>query len=124
MKKNPIVPYLLIIAFGLGLIFFLSLGGIDKKEEAEKKADEPKTEQTDDKTEAAEPDAEKITSAKCISCHGEGLKGGMGPSLHKTGLKAADVEKILHDGKGAMPGGILTDDKEIAAVAKYIEDLK
>lgn len=124
MKKNPVVPYLLIIAFGLGLIFFMSLNGIDKKEEATKKAEEPKTEQTDGKTEAAEPDAEAITTAKCISCHGEGLKGGMGPTLHGTGLKADAVEKILNDGQAAMPGGILTDEKEVAAVAKYIADLK
>lgn len=124
MKKNPVVPYLLIIAFGLGLIFFMSLNGIDKKEEATKKAEDPKTEQTEGKTEASEPDAEAITTAKCISCHGEGLKGSVGPSLHGTGLDAAAVEKILRDGQASMPGGILTDDNEITAVAKYIADLK
>lgn len=124
MKKNPVVPYLLIIAFGLGLIFFMSLGGVDKKEEAAKKAEEPKTEQTEGESQAAEPDAEAVTTAKCISCHGDDLKGSMGPTLHGTGLDAAAVEKILVDGQGGMPGGILSDDKEIAAVAKYIADLK
>lgn len=127
MKKNPVVPYLLIIAFGLGLIFFMSLSGADKKNEAAKK-DDPKTEQSGGDKESAssgEADPKAITSAKCISCHGDDLKGSMGPSLHGTGLKAAEVEKILIDGKGSgMPGGLLSDDAEVKAVAEYIEGLK
>ena len=31
MQKNPIVPFILIMAFGIGLIFFLSIQGVDKK---------------------------------------------------------------------------------------------
>ena len=27
MKNNPVIPYILIMAFGIGLIFFLSLTG-------------------------------------------------------------------------------------------------
>ena len=33
MGKNPIVPYILIFALGLGLIFFMSLYGLEQKEE-------------------------------------------------------------------------------------------
>ena len=33
MRKNPIVPYILIMALGIGLIFFMSLYGLEQKEE-------------------------------------------------------------------------------------------
>ena len=33
MQKNPIVPFILIFAFGIGLIFFLSIMGVEKKAE-------------------------------------------------------------------------------------------
>mgnify|MGYP006203974657 CR=1 FL=1 len=33
MQKNAIVPYILIMAFGIGLIFFLSLEGAGNQEE-------------------------------------------------------------------------------------------
>lgn len=36
MKKNPIIPYILIMAFGIGLIFFMSLDGADKKKKSQK----------------------------------------------------------------------------------------
>lgn len=31
MKNNPVVPYILILAFGIGLIFFMSLTGAENK---------------------------------------------------------------------------------------------
>ena len=34
MKNNPLIPYILIMAFGIGLIFFLSLEGAGSKDEA------------------------------------------------------------------------------------------
>lgn len=122
MKKNPIVPYLLIIAFGLGLIFYMSLIGVDKKQEA--KNEDAKTEQGDKGSES-ETDPKEITSAKCISCHGDDLKGAIGPSLHGTGLSEDEAKDIIVNGKGGdMPAGLLTDEKELDAVAKYIADLK
>ena len=33
MKNNPIIPYILIMAFGIGLIFFMSMEGVGNKEE-------------------------------------------------------------------------------------------
>ena len=33
MRKNPVVPYILIFALGLGLIFFMSLYGLEQKKE-------------------------------------------------------------------------------------------
>ena len=61
MKNNPVIPYILIMAFGIGLIFFLSLTGAGH-DEAEGETD------TND-------DAKLVQS--CISCHGGNLEGQM-----------------------------------------------
>ncbi|ETT82318.1 cytochrome c550 [Viridibacillus sp. FSL R5-0477] len=123
MKKNPIIPYILIMAFGIGLIFFMSLDGADKKEEIAK-GDETKTEESAKGEEAAgEFDPEAFAASKCISCHGENLEGSMGPNLHGTGLSADEAKDILQNGKGGMPGGLVPADN-LDAMAKYIADLK
>ncbi|MGE7836965.1 cytochrome c550 [Viridibacillus arvi] len=119
MKKNPIIPYILIMAFGIGLIFFMSLDGADKKEEIAKGGEEPKTEEA-----AGEFDPEAFAASKCISCHGENLEGAFGPNLHGTGLSADEAKDILQNGKGSgMPAGLVPADN-LDAMAKYIADLK
>ncbi|WP_102691316.1 cytochrome c550 [Rummeliibacillus pycnus] len=125
MKKNPIIPYILIMAFGLGLIFFMSIDGADKKAEIAKGGKEAKTEQTAGKGETAgAADPEAIAKTKCISCHGDNLKGNVGPNLHGTGLSEAEVKDILTKGKGSgMPPGLVTG-AELDAMAKYISGLK
>ncbi|AMW98769.1 cytochrome c [Rummeliibacillus sp. G93] len=124
MMKNPIIPYILIMAFGLGLIFFMSIDGADKKAEIAKGGDKEKTEQTEGKSASGEADPEAIAQQKCISCHGDNLKGNVGPNLHGTGLSEAEVKDILTKGKGGgMPAG-LVQGAELDAMAKYISGLK
>lgn len=36
MNRNPIIPFLLIMVFGIGLVFFLSLKGLNDSEQAAK----------------------------------------------------------------------------------------
>lgn len=124
MKKNPIIPYILIMAFGLGLIFFMSIGGADKKAELAKGG--AKTEQTTNngKSTSSSVDPESIAKQKCITCHGDNLKGSVGPNLHGTGLSEAKVKEILTKGKGTgMPAGLVSG-AELDAMAKYIAGLK
>ena len=45
MGKNPIIPYILIFAFGIGLIFFMSLYGLEQKNEIAGQGEEGKTEE-------------------------------------------------------------------------------
>lgn len=129
MKKNPIIPYILIMAFGLGLIFFMSINGVDKKAEIAKGG--AKTEQTTNqgKSASGSVDPESIAKQKCISCHGDNLKGNIGPNLHGTGLSEAKVKDILTKGQdkpnvnGQMPAGLVSG-AELDAMAKYISSLK
>ena len=121
MGKNPVVPYILIFALGIGLIFFMSLYGLDQKKEIASQNDDGKTEET---TDSAEFDAEAVAQGKCIGCHGGDLSGGMGPKLVGTSLSKDDIKAIVKDGKGTMPAQGITDDAELDAMADYILSLK
>ena len=74
-------------------------------------------------------DGAKLAKQNCASCHGKDLKGDVGPNLHAKGalLTEETIAQIIHDGvNGKMPpmgGGGLKNDKEVAAVAKYITSL-
>ncbi|MER2088465.1 MAG: cytochrome c550 [Sporosarcina sp.] len=125
MSKNPIVPYILIFALGIGLIFFMSIYGLDQKEEIAGQGEEGKTEEAAGAADSVEFDAEAVSQGKCIGCHGGDLTGGMGPALAGTKLSKDEIKTIIKDGTdGGMPGGLITDDAELDAMADYILSLK
>ncbi|MEK4230017.1 c-type cytochrome [Solibacillus sp. FSL H8-0538] len=112
MKNNPIIPYILIMAFGIGLIFFMSLEGATKEEAAE----------GGETTETAEGGADLVAS--CISCHGGELEGGMGPKL--VGQDPAHITDVLVnglEGSNFMTPGMKSE-AEAQAIADYISSLK
>ncbi|WP_062104659.1 cytochrome c550 [Bacillus niameyensis] len=117
MRRNPLVPYFLIFALGLVLVFFLGIKGIgDAKEIA--KGDEGGEEAV-----AFEP--EEFASKSCITCHGENLEGkNNAPSLHGTGLSQDEIADILTNGTdGGMPGGLVKPEN-IDQMAEWIANLK
>ena len=121
MGKNPIIPYILIFALGIGLIFFMSLYGLEQKNEIAGQGEEGKTEEAPS---SAEFDAEAVAQGKCIGCHGGDLTGGMGPALAGTKLSKDEIKETIKNGKGAMPPQGITDDAELDAMADYILSLK
>ncbi|WP_312473699.1 cytochrome c [Neobacillus sp.] len=61
----------------------------------------------------AEMDGESIYANKCSACHGENLKGAVGPPVVNMANKYSDKEllKIITEGTDRMPGNLLTDDQ-------------
>jgi cytochrome c550 len=114
MRNNPLIPYVLIMAFGIGLIFFMSLEGAGSKDEASEGGGET--------TDVADIDGAAIVQKSCVSCHGGDLTGGMGPALN-TGLDAAHVKEVVMNGQGDMPA-VIQDEAEAQAVADYIAGLE
>ena len=107
MKNNPVIPYILIMAFGIGLIFFLSLTGAGKDEAG------GETDTNDD--------AKLVQS--CISCHGGNLEGAMGPSL--IGLEADRIVDVLVNGiEGTVMTAGMKNEAEAKAIADYISSLE
>ncbi|MEK5232565.1 cytochrome c550 [Lysinibacillus sp. FSL K6-0232] len=118
MKNNPVVPYILILAFGIGLIFFMSLQGADNKKEI---AAEHEGGESTETTEANDDGSALVQS--CIGCHGGDLTGGMGPNLH--GLDEEHIVDVLVNGIEGTPmqPNMKTED-EAKAIAEYISTLE
>lgn len=114
MKNNPIVPYILILAFGIGLIFFMSLQGAEDKKEIAAKENGETTEATDDGSALVQ---------SCIGCHGGDLTGAVGPSLH--GLEAERIVDVLTNGiEGTPMTPGMKNEAEAKAIAEYISTLE
>ena len=107
MKNNPLIPFILIMAFGIGLIFFMSLEGVgNNKEEAEGGE--------------ATTDEPTVDIASCTGCHGGDLTGGTGPSL--VGVDADTIVDALVngvEGSTMMIPGMKTEE-EAKAIAEHI----
>ncbi|TDM04368.1 c-type cytochrome [Macrococcus carouselicus] len=117
MNRNPVVPFLLILLMGVGLIFFMSAEGANKeKEGAEGGEGAAKTEQ--------KFDAAAFAKDNCTSCHGQNLEGAMGPKLAGISKDDAEVKKIIREGKGAMPAHdeSVIADKDLDTLVKYLKD--
>lgn len=107
MKNNPLIPYILIMAFGIGLIFFLSLEGVNNNNE-EAGGD------TADSGEVA------VDISSCTGCHGGDLTGGAGPSL--VGVDAETIVDALVNGVegSAMMTPGMKSEAEAEAIANHI----
>ena len=111
MNKNPIIPFLLIIFLGVGLVFLLSSQGANQEEEGEEVATEEGSEEGGeegseeggDGASSGDVDAEGVAQNSCASCHGEDFSGGMGPALAGTSLGEDEFTDIVRNGQGSMP---------------------
>ncbi|MEK4028783.1 MULTISPECIES: cytochrome c550 [Bacillaceae] len=123
MNRNPIIPFLLIAVFGLGLIFFLSLEGLDNSKEMAK--EEKGEEQTGDQTAGGTFEPEGFYKQTCAGCHGGNFEGGAGPSLKGIGDKLSkdEIKEIITNGKGAMPPG-LVQAENADAMADWVSKIK
>ena len=63
------------------------------------------------KNEARPTDAEGLYNFSCAACHGADLKGGSGVPVTNLSSKysAEEVHKIIMEGKGMMPGKLLSE---------------
>lgn len=115
MNRNPVIPFILILLLGVGLIFFMSAHGANKEEEEGGGGE--KTEKFD---------AATFAKDNCTSCHGQNLEGGMGPKLAGTSASADEMKKIIRDGKGSMPAHdeATISDKDLDTLVKYLKEAK
>ena len=70
MSRNPIVPYILIFALGIRMIFFMSLYGLDQKKEIAGQGEDGETAEAGI---LAELMPVAVAQGKCIGCHGGDL---------------------------------------------------
>ncbi|WP_077214002.1 cytochrome c550 [Bacillus dakarensis] len=121
MNRNPIIPFVLIMVIGIAAMFLMSFKGLGDMEEIAAEQ-EGGGEQTD--TAAATPE-ELYQQAGCIGCHGGDYSGGVGPALIGVGdkLSPEEIQDILVNGKGSMPGGLVTAE-QAPEMAEWLAGLK
>lgn len=123
MNRNPIIPFVVIMVFGVALMFTLSFkGNFDSKQTAKEKTagGGAKTTQT-----ASGFNPEEFYKSTCISCHGDQYQGGVGPSLKGVGsrMSVAQIRERITKGKGVMPAGLVPEDKA-DAMAAWVSKIK
>jgi len=110
MKNNPLIPYILIMAFGIGLIFFLSLEGVKNNNEEAEGGD------------TASGGEVAVDISSCTGCHGGDLTGAAGPGPSLIGLDADTIVDALVNGvegsKMMLPG--MKSEAEAQAIAEHI----
>ncbi|PPA71437.1 cytochrome c550 [Jeotgalibacillus proteolyticus] len=119
MNKNPIIPFLLIMVLGFGVVFFMSVQGLNQ---AEEHAEEE--EGGGEEAGGGDFDPEAHYQSTCIGCHGEAYEGGSGPSLIGVGenLEVDEIKDIMLNGRGAMPGGQV-DEENADAMAEWVAQI-
>ncbi|HJV17307.1 MAG TPA: cytochrome c [Bacillales bacterium] len=118
MKKNAVIPYILIMVFGIVLVVGLSIKGLyDVKDGAKGK------EKTSETAAASKP--EDIYKQSCIACHGDQYQGTVGPALKGVGKKYSKEEliDIVTKGKGNMPPTQVSAE-QAPVVADWLATLK
>ncbi|EJQ98414.1 MULTISPECIES: cytochrome c550 [Bacillus] len=118
MKRNPLIPFALIAALGIIVMFVFSFQGINKSKELADAKNGGKPAQT-----ASKP--EDIVKQSCTSCHGDQLQGAVGPNLQKIGGKLSkdEIKEVISKGKGNMPPNIVPAD-QAAKVADWLSKKK
>ncbi|MBM7691788.1 cytochrome c550 [Peribacillus deserti] len=121
MNRNPIVPFILIMVLGIGLMFMLSFMGLDNSKEM---ADEKKG-GGEKKTEEVASNPEDVYKQTCAGCHGNQYEGGAGPALKGVGGRYShdEIKTIITEGKGNMPPGLVKAENA-DKMAKWLETLK
>ncbi|USY49926.1 cytochrome c [Bacillus altitudinis] len=119
MKRNPLIPFLLIAILGIGLTFFLSMKGLKDEDKIASGGKEQKQE------ESANATPEELYKQNCISCHGENYEGGAGPALKGVGdkLEVADIKKKIQEGGNGMPGGLIPNEK-LDEMSEWVSKIK
>lgn len=101
---------MLALIFGSAM-FLAACGGEEAKDDNNK----------DTATEEKDP-GEEIVMKSCVSCHGNELQGGVGPSLNDVGSRRTEAEilDIINNGTpNGMPKGLITG-ADAEAAAKWL----
>jgi cytochrome c550 len=119
LKRNPLIPLLLIAIFGIGLVFVLSIKGLGDEREIANGGKEPAEE------ESAKASPEEIYKQSCVSCHGENYEGVSGPSLKGIGERkdTEGIKEKIQNGGGGMPAGLVPEEK-LDEMAKWVSEIK
>lgn len=112
----------------LALLFMVGCGSqSDDSGTADSGSQQPAEQPADSGSESQDKAAENVAydqekakaayQQSCVGCHGQNLEGGVGPALKGTGLSEDEILNVIENGRGQMPGGLISgeDAKNLAA---------
>lgn len=106
--------------------FLTACGGGDDDQAGKDNTPAEQEETNEDKQDTATADGgEALYQQSCSQCHGGDLVSGGAPDLNKIGskYKPEEIQDIIANGKGNMPGGILKGE-DAEAVASWLSGKK
>lgn len=119
--KNPLIPFALTAAIGIILMLGMALYGVNSSQKLAAEGEEQGNEPTQEVAEGPEG----IYQQSCVSCHGQNLEGGVGPQLSDVGsrLSAEEIQNVIINGQGTMPGGMV-DQASAEQLASWLAEKK
>ncbi len=67
----------------------------------------------------------KLFTENCSGCHGPDASGGVGPALKTSTLTGDEMQAIVRNGSGAMPGfSVILSDADTNTIVAYLEATK
>jgi mono/diheme cytochrome c family protein len=72
----------------------------------------------------AAEDGAALFKSKCAACHGQNAEGGKMAPVAIAGKPAAEVKKVITEGKGKMKPVKNVTDAEADAIAKAVSQMK
>lgn len=123
MKRN-LLPFGIIAVVGIFaavVVFYIGVGQSEDIQLAEENGEEVAEDNGEDT--AMEPDS--IYQNSCASCHGDDLSGAVGPDLTAVGgsLSEDEIEEIINEGLGSMPGG-LVGPEEATVLSEWLSEME
>lgn len=123
MKRN-LLPFGIIAIVGIFvaiIVFYIGVGQSEEIQLAEENGEEVTEENGGDS--ATDPEA--IYAKSCASCHGDDLSGAVGPDLTAVGgsLSEDDIQEIINEGLGSMPGG-LVGAEEATILSEWLSEME
>ncbi|MBO1003502.1 cytochrome c550 [Pseudogracilibacillus auburnensis] len=122
MKKN-VLPFGIIAIVGIFVAIIVFYVGVHQRDDirlAEENGGEEVVEEGE-----VETDPEAVFANSCAGCHGQDLSGGAGPNLTKVGseLSADEINNIIMNGQGTMPGGLVSKE-EADLLTEWLSEMK
>lgn len=123
MKTN-LLPFGVIAIVGFFLIIIVSYIGVAQRDDIQL-AEENGGEIEEVEDDVVMLDPEEMYANSCAACHGADLAGGAGPDLTAVGssFSEADIEAIINNGVGTMPGG-LVNPQQAEEIAAWLSEMK
>ncbi|KGX88903.1 cytochrome c550 [Pontibacillus litoralis] len=121
MKRNPVIPYVMIAVIGITMMIIVSFVALNQAEKAEEAKENGGEQQQEEGASSGDP--EEIFQQNCASCHGSDLSGGAGPPLKGVGSKLSeeDIANVIQNGQGTMPPGLISGEEK-DSVSKWLSE--